>query len=370
MPRRSSRRDELIAALQQSVRRFGGEVGRYEAAAADRLGLHASDLRCLEFIEARGPTTLRHLSDVSGLAPGALHGAVERLERAGYVHRASDPNDRRQVVIRTLPGATGRVEALHQPLLPRTDPVWDRYTDDDLALILDFADRAQPVVQEGAAWLRAGPSGDPPRATRPGGDEVADLRAPLDGLVDATLRFPRGAGHLVIRGVPGATDLFRARFPSNPPTAQVERGVVSLRYRRSPFAWRPRPGEVLLAAGVRWRVEAEGGLARVVAELAGLDLRGVEIAGGVSHASIELPPARGVVKVGLGGGVNDLTLIRPRGTAVRLRVRGGASNVVLDGRRLSTMGRDAHWASTDGDEPDQYEIEITGGARTLVVAMA
>jgi hypothetical protein len=55
---------------------------------------------------------------------------------------------------------------------------------------------------------------------------------------------------------------------------------------------------------------------------------------------------------------------------VRLRVRGGASNVVLDGRRVSTLGRDAHWASTDGDEPDQYEIEIAGGARTLVVAMA
>ena len=181
--------------------------------------------------------------------------------------------------------------------------MWDRYTDDDLALILDFADRAQPVVQEGAAWLRAGPSGDPPRVTRPGGEEVADLRAPLDGLVDATLRFPRGAGHLVIRGVPGTTDLFRARFPSNPPTAQVERGKIEWcrsatagpRSRGAPArarsCWRRR---------VRWSVEAEGGLARVVAELAGLDLRGVEIAGGVSHVSIELPPARGVVKVGLG----------------------------------------------------------------------
>lgn len=375
MPRRSSRREELIGALQQSVRRFGGEVHRYEAAVAERLGLHATDLRCLEFIEARGPTTLRHLSDVTVLAPGALHGVVERLERAGYVHRASDLDDRRQVVIRTLPGALGRVEALHRPLLPGTDPVWDRYSDDELALILDFADRAQPVVQEGTAWLRAGPSGENARVAPPDGGDVADLRAPLDGLVDATLRFPRGAGHLVIRSDPGTKDLFRARFPSNPPTAQVERGpedrgLVSLRYRRSPFAWRPRPGEVLLAERVRWSVEAEGGLARVVAELAGLDLRRVEIAGGVSHVSIELPPARGVVPVRLAGGVSDVTLTRPPGTAVRLRVRGGASNVVLDGRRVSTLGRDAHWASTDGDEPDQYEIEIAGGARTLVVAMA
>jgi hypothetical protein len=120
---------------------------------------------------------------------------------------------------------------------------------------------------------------------------------------------------------------------------------------------------------VRWRIEAEGGLARVVAELGGLDVRAITVSGGISHASLELPAARGVVPVVLAGGVNDLTVTRPRGTAVRLRVRGGASNVVLDGRRLSTLGRDAHWASTDGDEPDQYEVDIAGGARTLVVAI-
>ena len=34
------------------------------------------------------------------------------------------------------------------------------------------------------------------------------------------------------------------------------------------------------------------------------------------------------------------------------------------------MGRDARWASTDGDDPDQYEIEISGGARTLSVTTA
>ena len=49
---------------------------------------------------------------------------------------------------------------------------------------------------------------------------------------------------------------------------------------------------------------------------------------------------------------------------------GGASNVDFDGRRFSAMGRDARWASTDGDDPDQYEIEISGGARTLSVTTA
>ena len=77
-----------------------------------------------------------------------------------------------------------------------------------------------------------------------------------------------------------------------------------------------------------------------------------------------LPPPRGIVPVHVAGGVNDLSVVRPTGTAARLRVRGGASNVDFDGRRFSAMGRDARWASTDGDDPDQYEIEISGGIKT------
>ena len=145
---------------------------------------------------------------------------------------------------------------------------------------------------------------------------------------------------------------------------------MSIQYRRSPFGWRARPGDLALTDAVRWRVEINGGVSRTVAELHELDVRSVTVSGGVSHASLVLPPPRGIVPVHVAGGVNDLSVVRPAGTAARLRVRGGASNVDFDGRRFSAMGRDARWASTDGDDPDQYEIEISGGARTLSVTTA
>jgi hypothetical protein len=34
------------------------------------------------------------------------------------------------------------------------------------------------------------------------------------------------------------------------------------------------------------------------------------------------------------------------------------------------VGRDARRSNTDGDLPDQYEIEISGGARTVSVTTA
>ena len=196
------------------------------------------------------------------------------------------------------------------------------------------------------------------------------LRAPVSGLAEATLRLTKGAGHLHLRGEVGLPDLFRGTFPSNPPTARVDRGVVSIQYRRSPFGWRARPGDLALTDAVRWRLEVNGGVSRLVAELHGLDVRSIAVSGGVSHASLVLPPPRGIVPLHVSGGVNDLTVVRPSGTAARLRIRGGASNVDFDGRRFSAMGRDARWSSMDGDGPDQYEIEISGGARTVSVTTA
>jgi len=365
MGKQTPQRSELVATLQQSVRRFADEVDLYQAAAADRLGMHATDLKYLGYVAGYGPTTAGHLAELGGLTTGAVTGVLDRLEGAGYVRRESDPEDRRKVVVRVVPGAAERVEALYRPMLASTDPLWDRYSDDELAVVLDFADRAQPLVSEGTAWLRA--EGGKERAPRSTPEVPAELRAPIAGLAEATLRLTKGVGHLRIRGAAGLPDLFRGTFPSNPPTIRVDRGVVSVHFRRSPFGWRPQPGDLALTDAVRWRLEVTGGVSRTVAELQDLDVRSVNLTGGVSHASIGLPAPRGVVPVHVTGGVNDLTVLRPAGTAARLRIRGGASNVHFDGRRFSALGRDASWSSTDGDQPDQYEIEISGGARTVSV---
>ena len=143
MVKHTSQRRELVAVLQQSVRRFTDEVDLYQAAVADRLGMHATDLQYLGFVERYGPTTAGHLAELGGLTTGAVTGVLDRLEKAGYVRRESDPADRRKVVVRIVPGAAERVEALYRPMLASTDPLWDRYSDDELAVVLDFADRVR-----------------------------------------------------------------------------------------------------------------------------------------------------------------------------------------------------------------------------------
>ena len=100
----------------------------------------------------------------------------------------------------TVDGSTSRCAPRHT--------VSERYTDDDLATILDYADRLRPLVQEQASTSQA-----PARSTAPrrGRRRATALAAPV-----RTDRrhppLPTRSGHLVVRGDPSLGELFRAEF--------------------------------------------------------------------------------------------------------------------------------------------------------------
>jgi len=52
-----------------------------------------------ENLEADGPLTQRDLGERLALTSGAITMLVDRLERAGWVHRRPHPGDRRYVLI-------------------------------------------------------------------------------------------------------------------------------------------------------------------------------------------------------------------------------------------------------------------------------
>src|SRR5689334_1433493 len=77
----------------------------YEEALAQRLRLNVTDLRALEMVLDEPGLTPGRLAERTGLTSGAVTGVVDRLEKAGYVKRTSDPIDRRRAVIAPSPAA-------------------------------------------------------------------------------------------------------------------------------------------------------------------------------------------------------------------------------------------------------------------------
>jgi DNA-binding transcriptional ArsR family regulator len=154
-------RAQLAAKFGEGFRKTGSLMQLMGQAAADRVGLNATDLNCLNILSFAGQMTAGELAKATGLTTASITGVADRLEEAGYVRRERDPSDRRRVVIRLVfDRALRDVAPVFLPLIQSWQGVVDRYTDDELRLIVDFYGLMEEVIREHLARLR-GPA-EPP----------------------------------------------------------------------------------------------------------------------------------------------------------------------------------------------------------------
>ena len=146
-------RAELLVALEDALRDVSGLGVLHSQAVSRRLGINSTDLECLGAI-GRGPTTAGALAQATGLTTGAITGVIDRLERAGLARREHDAEDRRRVLVHLSPRVARKVAPLFEPMRQASLSVLSRYSDDELALILDFLTRSCDTAVEVVASLR------------------------------------------------------------------------------------------------------------------------------------------------------------------------------------------------------------------------
>jgi hypothetical protein len=195
---------------------------------------------------------------------------------------------------------------------------------------------------------------------------------PLRGAKSARLVFTNGCAPRV-RVAAGAPEgaVVVTRFEHPRPQVRGATGLVKIEFPglfQSLVRGMPKPGEVLLAAGIPWDIEIRGGSARATMDLSGLDVRSVRVRGGASDLQITLGAPRGIVPIVVDGGASGVRVLRPPGTPVRLDVRGGASHLQLDASSFGAVGGPLHLGSAGADAAlDRYDIEVRGGASSLRV---
>jgi DNA-binding MarR family transcriptional regulator len=138
----------------------------FHQAIADRLGLNPTDHKCADILFVKGPLTAGELAELTGLTTGAITGVIDRLEKVGFVRREDDPSDRRRVIVRVLPSCHRKVGRLFEPFAAAMDELCSRYSDRELAIILDFMTRSQQVAHEQTVRLRQQRTADGPRKPR------------------------------------------------------------------------------------------------------------------------------------------------------------------------------------------------------------
>lgn len=109
---------------------------------AREVGLMVTDTQALHLLVLRPDIrNARQLSDATGISTSTVSRVIDRLERAGYLHRVPDPQDRR----------SARLEldmTKIQPLIDRygeyvthLEKVNAGYTDDQLDLIAGYLEK-------------------------------------------------------------------------------------------------------------------------------------------------------------------------------------------------------------------------------------
>lgn len=144
-------RDDLL-------RKVGFELGRklstqtvfLHQLIASKLGVNATDTRCLELISRaeETPVTAGYLARATGLTTGAVTGILDRLEAAGLVARLRDSDDRRRVLVQITPGAAERVGPLYEGLGDAVMKLTAGYSKEELELISDFLENNLAILHD------------------------------------------------------------------------------------------------------------------------------------------------------------------------------------------------------------------------------
>ncbi|GLY69155.1 MarR family winged helix-turn-helix transcriptional regulator [Amycolatopsis taiwanensis] len=127
----------------EELERFG-ELGREmstlsvlrHARIADQMGLSGTDHKALDLAaRAEGPLTAGRIAQLTGLSTGAVTGVIDRLERAGFVRRVRDTEDRRKVLVEILPVDEEKYAPLFESAMVATEKVLVRFSPAERAAI-------------------------------------------------------------------------------------------------------------------------------------------------------------------------------------------------------------------------------------------
>ena len=142
-------RTQMLGELMRSEKDLSRVALIFRSVIASKFGLNVTDAECMDYLMDTGPTTAGKLAEITGLTHGAITNVIDRLEKAGFVNRQSDPNDRRKVIVATVKEKTEAIAEVYRPTVMKIYEMYSGYSDEELAFLLSFYRDLMQIYQEG-----------------------------------------------------------------------------------------------------------------------------------------------------------------------------------------------------------------------------
>jgi DNA-binding MarR family transcriptional regulator len=155
LSRAAKTRRQLVEGIILQARQGSTRSVLLHAVIAERLGLNPSDHKCADLLSLEpSPCTPGRMAELTGLSTGAITGVLDRLERAGFVMREPDPNDRRRTLVRLTPERMPNMKRIFAPLSDGMEELCGKYTLEELSLILHFMRQSGEMAEKAAEEVR------------------------------------------------------------------------------------------------------------------------------------------------------------------------------------------------------------------------
>ncbi|KAB2365238.1 MarR family transcriptional regulator [Actinomadura montaniterrae] len=129
----------MMAELQAGMQRSTMFTVLLHHATASKAGMNVTDAQCVNALTLDGPQTPGRLAELMGITTGgAITAVIDRLEKAGYVKRTRDPDDRRRVIVELVPENVARFGEYFEPIARVFRERIESYTDEQIAVLLDW----------------------------------------------------------------------------------------------------------------------------------------------------------------------------------------------------------------------------------------
>jgi len=144
----------LSGEIQSLLRDLIARLQQLNDAVGARIDLKAGDIEILDLVARYGPMSPSEVTALTGVHPATLTGVIDRLERAGWLSRIPDPDDRRRVRLEARRGRGAELVRLYAPMNRSLSEICGALTPEQLMVIRDFLRDAVAAGTDAAAGLR------------------------------------------------------------------------------------------------------------------------------------------------------------------------------------------------------------------------
>jgi MarR family transcriptional regulator, organic hydroperoxide resistance regulator len=131
-------RSALHAQMIGQLRTFSSGAILFNQMVAECVGLHLTDMQCMNLLDLLGTSTPGKLAEFMGLTTGGVTVMLDRLEKTGCIKREPNPDDRRSVLVRVNARKMEKINAQYAGVADQLDAYIRKVPEAELEIVVEF----------------------------------------------------------------------------------------------------------------------------------------------------------------------------------------------------------------------------------------